>query len=818
MKLDLKNEVFISKEEFLYFVAKYKRSALLLFLIVFSAALLFLAIRPHNYLAKKNTSLPAQLEFLGNVSGYKMPIGGLSLLTSQQLLTEVIEETGQQIIYVPRGRIAQMAISFFEHMRLELGFLPHVEEPFLFSHVKTGQMQEGFLLKIAFHDDDKFDVLDTKKKVIGTGIIGEQVLLNDISFTLENVPKAIKKVIKKDKHYSFIVQPLEDTLSGLKTQLSIKPDRIDNATYHSAFSARNPIVAKRVLNSLFVKYEECKRRLYLDVLAKDIEEIQNQERSLRTELFTRLEDRAREYTSKIGEGQFIDAQSEIDILHTSKKTCLEKLLELEILLSRLEERNVGIGNQSIDLGKNIQTLTRQIESVDQIQKKLSQDPKSWHELYTFTSNELGYSQPTKLVNEEEVSRIFASQVISHLKGKKSLFEATSHAIEDEGQGKIDLVLGQNLLSEHYHKMFELESAMQQTTFLKGELLRPDFEISSVGSLLSDPFLQSLLKNTAELSFQLHDQVNHTSREQDRIRESIVFTKQFLDHHLRQKIDLLQLELDLTRLRAERIQQGMLEQIRSEKSLLEKRVRLVQQEVAELPNKWLLENYFEVESDLIKNLLKTFVSIEQSKILEKTTFHPNFQVLDPVFVLSQPQKRHTLVFSLMGGALFVMLYLSFQLAALSQKGFPISEQFLKVNHLKMLPEDLQQQALWLASSYKEGPLTVALFSDLISSQRLLDHLNRMGFQTTLCAIQPMEVGEKGFSKKIKDLRQNFDFILLTCDDLTTNIEKTALLKHCDLSLVFCRNQSTSDFHSLFEWALHKGVDHVGFAFKNTKAIS
>ena len=364
----------------------------------------------------------------------------------------------------------------------------------------------------------------------------------------------------------------------------------------------------------------------------------------------------------------------------------------------------------------------------------------------------------------------------------------------------------------------MESLVQQLAFLKGELLRPDFEISSMSSLLSDPFLQSLLKGTAELSLQLHDLVNHTSREQDRIRDSIAFTKQFLDHHLRQKIDLLQLELELTRLRARRIQNGMLEQIRSEKSLLEKRVKLVQQEVAELPNKWLLENYFEVESELTKNLLKTFVSIEQSKMLEKMTFHSNFQILDPVFVLAEPRKRHSFPFAAMTGVFIMILYLSFQVASLGQRGFPISMQFIKANNLKTIPENPEQWALWLASRYFNKPIVTALFSDEKSCKMLVQNLNEMGFTATLWNMSTAQVGEKSFSQKIDALRQNFDFILLVGDDLTTNVEKSALLKFCDLSLVCCRNQSTVDFSSVFDWVQQKGDEHVAFTFTYSKAHS
>ena len=364
MKFDQKNEVFISREELVYFLRKYRFSAMLVFLSVFLAALILLGRRPHDYSAKaqfsfvnqKNSVIPTQFDIFSNALNNKSTTGGLSLLTSQQLLTEVIEETGLQVQYTPKRKLAHSILAFFEHLKTEFGFLPKLEEGFEFSHVKMKEHQTPFKLILRFDSAGTFDVCDDQKHKISKGRIGEEVILKEVSFTLHQIPEQTRASID----YVFTILPLEKSLSKLKKNFTLKPDKEDLSTYHVLFSALDPSTAKKVLNSLFSKYELSKRRLHFDILSRDIEEIQNQEQLLRKELFTRLEDRAKEYSTQIGEGQFIDAQSEIEILHSSKKACLEKLLELEILISRLEERNVGLNSKSIDLSQNIQNLGKQI--------------------------------------------------------------------------------------------------------------------------------------------------------------------------------------------------------------------------------------------------------------------------------------------------------------------------------------------------------------------------------------------------------------------------------------------------------------------------
>lgn len=193
-------------------------------------------------------------------------------------------------------------------------------------------------LTIKFVDEENYEVLGAKEKVLGKGTLNTPFPLGKDHFTLVRASND-KSLSNKKLALTFI--PLREAAKSLQKNVSIKPHKLNTALTALSFSHGDKYLACKIVNQILLSYED-----YLFAAAE--EKLQKQ----MTYIDRRKEEGIRNYgqivheekellTAKLQGGGFLTAESELLFLG-------EKLKETRILLSKVNAEMLKI-EESLDL-------------------------------------------------------------------------------------------------------------------------------------------------------------------------------------------------------------------------------------------------------------------------------------------------------------------------------------------------------------------------------------------------------------------------------------------------------------------------------------
>lgn len=225
----------------------------------------------------------------------------------------------------------------------------------------------------------------------------------------------------------------------------------------------------------------------------------------------------------------------------------------------------------------------------------------------------------------------------------------------EFQG-IELPAARELYLTQSRHIQELESQTLQHHFLIENIQKEDFEAGSISNFLQDSISQQMIQQMAQLSLQLTDYHNRSSKEMERIREEIGVKKNFLVSQLKQSAQLLVLRQKLLKEKTRSLQETTLALIQQQISLLEQQLadhidkriidldneydviamhqRDLNQKMASLPIKWSDEEIIKQQMDLNKQ-----VAAEISRLIETKNLASNLEVSrsTPIDIATPPLK-------------------------------------------------------------------------------------------------------------------------------------------------------------------------------------
>ncbi len=283
--------------------------------------------------------------------------------------------------------------------------------------------------------------------------------------------------------------------------------------------------------------------------------------------------------------------------------------------------------------------------------------------------------------------------------EKTLQEQMAHqgSSHNEFQG-ISLKLSRDLYLGYCSELDQIQSSMMNNLYVIENLQDPEFEVSSLKSIVQDSISQNIIVVYSNQLMQLKDQAHRSPREQDRIREELLLQRTFLEMHLAQTNQVLNLRSKLVKDKIFNLQNITLSLIHQRISILdkqleeyittrissledEKKVIAHQQKelnsnLSEWPQKW-------IDETMVDQQLKSSMSMSQeiARLVETKNISTNLDAIlsgpidhaiPPVF----PRSPKLILFAILGGLAGAFFSTSYFLAKESFRGISASRDNLR----------------------------------------------------------------------------------------------------------------------------------------------
>lgn len=459
---------------------------------------------------------------------------------------------------------------------------------------------------------------------------------------------------------------------------------------------------------------------------------------------------------------------------------------------------------------------------------------------------------------------------------------------------IDLQTSKSLFVEYNNKLDRAEASMRHFDQLKKEIQLNDFELSSLSSILHDPLSQNLITQASELALRLKDEKYHSSKEGERWQQELTLQRKILSDHLEQLFKVEELNASLIREKIRGLQQVSLDCINQqlsvyyeqaadavkerrealiqEKKLLETKMQDIRDLASELPEKWRLEKWLELKTEMGTKMMETLTNLVESKTIGHHLHHVESKPLDFAILPELPQKPGLFTMAFLGafGAAFGTFFL--KLVRTILKGFPTSAEKLRAMRFPFAgvispfcdgPETetikgpdlevLRQLALFLEE--KPHGKTIALIEGRGPdySYSFAENLARMSYKSVilrcdftakfrnedlpgLLQIWKGEIAElpirkgngfdyitaggfspfgaeviqsRAFSELLELLKNNYDWVFLLIRSPLADAESKTALRLCDKAIVTITGEQTELLTPFADWAYHEGRCRLTF---------
>ncbi len=639
----------------------YAKTALWVFIGAFCVLWLQKPLYRADAIFKQSESRQDQTEwvrsFLRNVGSFSSDAGGQVVMQSRSILKKVIEDLGLQMQVKERGFLGSCAFRMAHNLLAELGIHLSPQDRFFFRHVVfEGAASRSFFLR--YEGEGLFSVLDLDKHVIVQAPLGGVFSLGFCSFVLEQVPSSMKI----GKLYRVDVRPWTDLWKRAKKRLKIKVSKIDKKALLLSYQDEHPKRAAEFLNHLMASYQAYLKEENEEVAQAQIEYLRERQQELTTHYEKALEEHEAYLVRSLGEDGVISLQQEIEVLEKPKEEYLSKLLEVELGLSRLyrvskEKNGISFGEKEQEK-RNLPDIASQgLLAVSFLQKQ--------------ESNTMQGIDP-----------------------------ATVQTLLIDYQGQLDL------LEQDIHKL----------SYLQARIIDPDFELSSLSALLTDPVSQNMIQKASQVTFDLKDAVNHSPKDLDRLKESLKTQKTFLEHHVAQTVEVLQEQSRRIEQKIAALQHSLLRILEQEKGLIEERLHAMSDRMQALPEKWKMENRLALQRDLSIGMIEGLTRLAESKNVDSRLFTVESKPIDWAIVPKEPISPLLLILSgLIAIAGVLLLYVKDVWKWVSE-GSPLSMELFQFHGIQspgVLKQDLD--CSWLEIGGQDQEVMRSLVQWIISKK-------------------------------------------------------------------------------------------------------
>ncbi len=593
----------------------------------------------------------------------------------------------------------------------------------------TGELPLAWLINLK--PDGQYHIFDLfNKQSLGWGELGKPVEFDHLSLTLlpmdTDTPLTTKAI-------SLSISPLPDTVKAICAQLKIEPTRIDKSLLKLKYEHRNRFTASAIINSVMASYKNYLKNYHEELAFYQLDYLTERRKQLTKNLTDLMDRHAVHLANGVNDSGFIKTDKEIDFLAANQYEYKRKLLDNELEIKRLthihpgnlayydrptlgeggdstiinpilsdirqlkqqrDSLEIGLQKKSFLHGAELQqSFERQVEELNEVQQHLreTRDIAQKYAKGLLPDSDMSLIHDPRFLLQGWLERLEAlkNDPENHQKEVKDQFTfylinlersfemherilqerlTHQHNPSEDYQG-ISLEVATDLYLGYSKQLIQIEEGIRQNLFFIQQIEDPDFEISSLSAGLNDPVSTTIIQRASQLLLNLRDENNQSLREQERIKSELRLQRTFLTLHLKQIVQLMELNKQLFNEKIFALQNVSLELIHQRISLLEKnlqdylssRLNNLQQEkkliqrqlddvhtqMALLPTKWVSEKMLTQEVETHQRIVAELTALVESKNVSHKLEVIQSASIDPSIPPVHPVPPKVLLFSLMG---------------------------------------------------------------------------------------------------------------------------------------------------------------------------
>lgn len=579
----------------------------------------------------RNDDLSQLQSFIQNVVMPHNDSDAITVMQSKKLLRKVVEEMGLQMAISDRGFLSSLLHKFVRNFAAEFRIFMEDTPRFEFRTVLSdNELPRSIYLK--FLTPERFEILNEKKQCLAEGTLGKKVDAVNLSFTLQSAPSP-----SLNKLYPVVVLPLGKIVETLQKKMVVKTSKIDKSLICLSYSLTSRKQAAELVNCLMSEFQKYLRREHEEIADAQLAYLEKRQNYLSGEFNKALENHAAYLSQNLGKNGFIGISQELEMLAIPKETYTSKLFDLDLELKRWQHLESGC------------------QQFAELARQNNQEAKREEQLVSLDLAEQG---------------LVAAGLIP-------LSSDSSH-LEAQFLG-IDLVRLQDLYGQYSEEKDNLQSEIDQLTYIQDQMRSAQFELSSLSNLLKDPVSMEMITKASRLSLELHDEQNRMPKEQERLKEALLTQKSFISDHLAQSIELFKIKLRHLNEKMSFLQNKAATLIKNEKKLLRNKLADLHDQMKDFPEKWYLENQLKLKKDLTMKIIEGMTKLTESKVVHHHLFQIESKPLDHAVPPILPKFPNLICFSLLCGMLSSLIYFLFHLILKMLHGFPICAEWLADNN-------------------------------------------------------------------------------------------------------------------------------------------
>lgn len=626
-----------------------------------------------------------------------------------------------------------------ENLLKNLGIKPKTAppKPFICTDLNYNE-EKSLALKILFNDENSFDVYGENKKIIGSGVFNKPFYAQNFNFILSKqnddfVFKGSRFTLvlsPLEETTDNIINQLQiDSSKEFASVLDISFSAQDNFIaadvinhlmweYQSYVKRELQDLTDRQLAYLYLRKEKSITTLKklidesasymkttsqatgfmgveneVEFLATSQAELRKQSLVLSLEI-NRLQNP--EIDQSILRNQYFDL-GDSNIINTilmKSHELKQKQSAIELALSNLPESSKSSKNNN-DAKKQLLELNnikQKITSIENLIKKLKESSSvtTFQKLLNDSSSyiplwltKINFLQGLP-VDQEEFFNNQKTYIIAFLNNQNRLNNMRLKILEGrvsynnnqfpEFEG-ITLETAEELFMRFSTDLDQIQANLQQLTAVLKQFSNPNFEISSLSSILKDDATQQLIIQAEKLALQSRETDSRSEKELERLNRALSLNKDFFKAHVEQTISLIQLHeklikeklrslqevsLDLIQQQLSMHQQQLLEYIHTRKNNLLQEQDILSQEmdqicktVANLPQKWLAEQQLKFQVELETKLFEKLAQLVESKNIAHNLEKAFSKPIDLATPPKRPNPNYLLLFLILGSTIGVI---------------------------------------------------------------------------------------------------------------------------------------------------------------------
>ncbi len=580
----------------------------------------------------------------------------LTIMKSRTLLEQLISLQGFQATltkeelhfpFLPIQTIKDNVLSeyaYFKRMRVPILNHPQVD---LQAHNISYDGEIPLEMHLTIVSAEKYTLTDHKDKVIGSGLFNQP--FKTPHFTLTIIPTNPTAIV--DNKYTLLLNPLVYTAERMAKQFSISQDSTDKNLIKIAFKANDRSQAISTINNFMDVYLAYIRREHQRVSEFQISYLNKRQQEMAVQMATIIQNHANELSNDLTLTGFNNSEQALELLTINHE----------------------------ELKKTFQFNTRDIHRLEHIAN--SYEPS--FEKFTHL-NHLNIKPPQAINDQIASIRTLTQQADALNLALKSApsdtiaFQSSSAEQHDiklpAHEAKtmltsINLDTAREIYIGYSRELSQAQSGAVQMRFILSQINDPDFEISSLSTILNDPISAEMIAKASQILLSLKDSENRTAKEQERLKTDLAIQKGFLTTHLQQTLQLLELQqkfikdkiFNLQTINLSLIEEQIfliedqinkyithtIDDLKREQVLIENSIKEIRQEMASLPKRWATEQLIEQQMQINLHMVEEVTRLVETKNINNNLEQILSAPLDLPVAPINPKAPHLLFLTIAG---------------------------------------------------------------------------------------------------------------------------------------------------------------------------